>query len=151
MQRHTCGTATVHDAGMVENRYAVVDVETTGFSPANDRIVEVACVLVDGDRVVDRWATLVKPEIAIPARATEVHGITNEMVAGAPGLERVLGRLRKLCGSRTVVAHYARFDLSFLSDLGAASAVCTLKLARALVPEAAESQKPDATFVFTDR
>jgi DNA polymerase III epsilon subunit family exonuclease len=132
---HTYVTAAADD-GSVPNRYAVVDVETTGFSPVNDRIVEVACVLVDGDRVVDRWATLVKPDIDIPARATEVHGITNEMVADAPGLKGVLGRLRDLCGSRTVVAHYARFDLSFLGELGAGSAICTLKLARALVPEA---------------
>jgi len=118
------------------DRFAVVDVETTGFSPVNDRIVEVACVLVDGDRVVDRWATLVRPGIAIPARATEVHGITNAMVAGAPTLGGILGRLRDLCGARVVVAHYARFDLSFLHDLHVENAICTLKLARALIPEA---------------
>ncbi len=133
---HTYDITAADDGSMLPNRYAVVDVETTGFSPVNDRIVEVACVLVDGDAVVDRWSTLVKPEIDIPARATEVHGITNEMVADAPSFESVLGRLRDLCGSRIVVAHYARFDLSFLSDLGANHAVCTLKLARALVPEA---------------
>jgi DNA polymerase III epsilon subunit family exonuclease len=121
---------------MVANRYAVVDVETTGFSPVNDRIVEVACVLVDGDLVVDRWSTLVKPGIDIPARATEIHGITNEMVADAPGLARALDRLRQLCGARIIVAHSARFDLSFLRDLPATQAICTLKLARALVPEA---------------
>jgi DNA polymerase III epsilon subunit family exonuclease len=121
---------------MEQDRYAVVDVETTGFSPVNDRIVEVACVLVDGDRVVGRWATLVRPDIEIPARATDVHGITNAMVAEAPPLWRVLSTLRNLCRDRIVVAHYARFDLSFLRDLHPDTAICTLKLARALVPEA---------------
>jgi DNA polymerase III subunit alpha, Gram-positive type len=121
---------------MVPDRYAVVDVETTGFSPVNDRIVEVACVLVDGDCVVDRWATLVRPDIEIPARATDIHGITNAMVADAPPLWRALATLRNLCCDRIVVAHYARFDLSFLRDLHPDSAICTLKLARALVPEA---------------
>lgn len=121
---------------MLPDLYAVVDVETTGFSPVNDRIVEIACVLVDGDRVVDRWSTLVRPGIGIPARATEVHGITDEMVADAPSLGPVLDRLRHLCGTRVVVAHYARFDLSFLRNLDAENAICTLKLARALVPEA---------------
>jgi DNA polymerase III epsilon subunit family exonuclease len=121
---------------MSPDRYAVVDVETTGFSPVNDRIVEVACVLVDGDRIAERWATLVKPGIDIPARATEIHGITNEMVANAPSLEVALSALREMCRARTVVAHYARFDLSFLRDLCAEDAICTMKLARALVPEA---------------
>ncbi len=125
-----------HDDPMLPDRYAVVDVETTGLRPVADRIVEVACVLVDGDCVVDRWSTLVCPGIAIPARATEVHGITSEMVADAPALSSVLGELRERCEARVVVAHYARFDLSFLHDLHAEAAICTLKLARALVPEA---------------
>ncbi|HVA29338.1 MAG TPA: 3'-5' exonuclease [Candidatus Baltobacteraceae bacterium] len=121
---------------MLPDRYAVVDVETTGLRPVADRIVEVACVLVDGDCVVDRWSTLIRPGIDIPARATEVHGITNEMVADAPELRAVLGELRGRCQARIVVAHYARFDLSFLRELHVEAAICTLKLARALVPEA---------------
>jgi len=118
------------------DRYAVVDVETTGLSPLADRVVEIACVLVDGDRVVDRWATFVSPGIGIPARATEIHGITDEMVAGAPPLPCVARELRERCGSRIVAAHNARFDLSFLRELRAAHAICTMLLARSLVPEA---------------
>ena len=53
---------------MASERYAVVDVETTGFNSAHDRIVEVACVQVDADRIIRRWTTLVNPGIAIPAR-----------------------------------------------------------------------------------
>jgi DNA polymerase III epsilon subunit family exonuclease len=121
---------------VARERYAVVDVETTGFSPVNDRIVEVACVCVDGDRIVDRWATLVDPQTPIPARATEIHGITDAMVAGAPTIDRALGNLRRLCAARTFVAHSARFDLSFLQSLRSPRAICTLRLARALFPDA---------------
>lgn len=118
------------------DRYAVVDVETTGFSSFSDRVVEVACVLVDRDRVVDRWATLVEPGIAIPERATQIHGITNDMVYGAPRLNDVMRELRARCRARIVAAHYARFDLSFLPALRVHPAICTMRLARELVPEA---------------
>jgi DNA polymerase III epsilon subunit family exonuclease len=115
----------------------VVDVETTGFSPVLDRIVEIACVSVDDDAVVGRWATLVDPGIPIPPRATEVHGITDAMVRGAPSLDRALAELRMHTADRTFVAHHARFDLSFLNRLERSrDAICTMRLARALVPEA---------------
>lgn len=121
---------------MVSERYAVVDVETTGFSPVADRIVEVACVCIDGDRIVNRWSTLVDPGTPIPPRASDVHGITDAMVAGAPAAADALAELRRIVRGRTLVAHYARFDLSFLGSLRRRGAVCTLRLARALVPEA---------------
>jgi DNA polymerase III epsilon subunit family exonuclease len=117
-------------------RYAVVDVETTGFSPNADRIVEVACVAVDGTRVVDRWATLVNPGRPIPQRVSEIHGITDAMVTNAPPLAFAIEELRRRCAGRRLGAHCAQFDLSFLRDLDAESALCTMRLARALVPEA---------------
>jgi DNA polymerase III epsilon subunit-like protein len=120
---------------MVNDRYAVVDVETTGFSPAVDRIVEIACVLIDQDRVVGQWSTLVNPGIPIPPRATQVHGIGDGAVVSAPGIELAEASLRRQCRSRLPVAHNASFDMSFLR-WPSEGAICTLKLARALVPEA---------------
>ncbi|HTA39234.1 MAG TPA: 3'-5' exonuclease [Candidatus Acidoferrales bacterium] len=117
-------------------RYAVVDVETTGFSPTADRIVEVACVAVDGRHVVDRWSTLVNPGRSIPERVSAIHGITDAMVAFAPPLAVAMGELRRRCAGRLVGAHCAPFDLSFLRGLDVESALCTMRLARALVPEA---------------
>jgi DNA polymerase-3 subunit epsilon len=116
-------------------RYCVVDVETTGFSPYNDRIVEVACALVDGDRVVERWATLVNPGVPIPPGATAVHGITDAMVAAAPQLPFALAQVRRRCERRLVTAHSAHFDLAFLGAKVATEALCTLRLARAIFPE----------------
>jgi DNA polymerase III epsilon subunit-like protein len=121
---------------MQSERYAVVDVETTGFSPSRDRIVEIACVQVEGDAVVGRWSTLVDPGIPIPGYATAVHGITDAMVSHAPALGDALAELRGLCADRVVAAHCATFDLSFLGPSIATQALCTMRLARALVPEA---------------
>ncbi len=121
---------------MPRERYCVIDVETTGFSPATDRVVELACALVDGGRVVDGWTTLVNPGMPIPSYATAVHGITDEMVAGAPGIVAALRRARRLCRGRTVAAHCAGFDLSFVGPSVARRALCTMRLARALFPEA---------------
>ncbi|MGA8576721.1 MAG: 3'-5' exonuclease [Candidatus Cybelea sp.] len=121
---------------MPAEKYCVIDVETTGFSPVNDRIVEIACALVDDDRVADRWATLVNPRMQIPCGATAVHGITDEMVADAPGIESALKHARRLCGGRIVAAHFARFDLSFVGASVSTTALCTMRLARALFPEA---------------
>lgn len=117
-------------------RYAVVDVETTGFSPVNDRIVEVACVAVEGERLVDRWSTLVNPGIPIPLHATAVHGITDDMVRDAPSFAQIRSVLRRRCEGRVAVAHSARFDVGFLGPECVDFALCTLRLARALVPEA---------------
>ncbi len=121
---------------MRAERYCVIDVETTGFSPAADRVVEIGCAEVEGDQIVARWSTLVNPGRAIPAEATAVHGITDAMVARAPSLKPALEYARRLCRGRIVAAHSARFDLSFVGPWVAAEALCTMRLARTLFPEA---------------
>jgi DNA polymerase-3 subunit epsilon len=121
---------------MREERYCVIDVETTGFSPAADRVVEIGCAEVYGDQVVARWSTLVNPGRGIPAEATAIHGITDTMVACAPSLKAALKHARRLCRGRIVAAHSARFDLSFVGPSVAAQALCTMRLARAVFPEA---------------
>jgi DNA polymerase-3 subunit epsilon len=117
-------------------RYAVVDVETTGFSPASDRVVEVACVVVQDRRVEHRWSSLVNPGRPIPWRATQVHGITDADVAPAPSFARVERELLALCAGATVVAHNASLDLSFLTALRERPHLCTLALARRAFPHA---------------
>lgn len=117
-------------------RYCVIDVETTGFSPRSDRIVEIACALIDGSRVVGRWSTLVNPGIPIPPEATAVHGIHDDMVRAAPEAAFALGQARRLCRGRLIAAHCATFDLAFVSPYVGEEALCTMRLARALFPEA---------------
>ena len=115
--------------------YAVVDVETTGFDRERDRVVEVACVLVRRGVQVRAFSSLVNPGRPIPARATDVHGITDADVAAAPPIGEVAPLLRRLCAGAIVVAHNATFDRGFLPMLAGWPGLCTLRLSRHLFPE----------------
>ncbi|HEY5110569.1 MAG TPA: exonuclease domain-containing protein [Acidimicrobiales bacterium] len=94
--------------------FAVVDLETTGFSPQSERVVEVAVVVLDPDgHEVDAFCTLVDPER--DPGPTHVHGITAEMLEGAPTFGGVHAYLAGLLSGRVVVGHNVdRFDLAFL-------------------------------------
>jgi len=119
--------------------FAVVDLETTGFSPRlGDRVAEVAVVLVDdAGTVEDEWCTLVNPERDLGPQ--HVHGIAAADVALAPTFERVAPTLLRLLDRRVLVAHNASFDTRFLrAELGRAgvaaaidplACVCTQQLA----------------------
>ena len=120
----------------IPGRYAVVDVETTGFSPVTDRVVEVACVVLQDGRILQRWSSLIDPGRPIPTYATNVHGITDADVAESPTLEDIACDLLAFCEGATVVAHNASFDLSFLPMLQTHPRLCTLALARRAFPHA---------------
>ena len=95
-----------------------IDLETTGLHPKRDHIVQIsAVVVIDGQ--VDRERTidlLVKPPVPIPAKAYEVHRISDESVAEAPGFREVLPRLREFCGPRTLIGYSLEFDLAMLAQ-----------------------------------
>jgi len=113
--------------------FAVIDVETTGFDPCRDRVVEVACVRMRRGVVELRYETLVDPGRPIPVHATRVHGICNADVFGAPSLATVEPFLRAFTADAVVVAHNARFDVSFLPCVADRPVICTLRLARRLI------------------
>jgi DNA polymerase III epsilon subunit-like protein len=115
---------------MDTQRYAVVDVETTGFSPASDRVVEIACLVVDAEcRPLEEFVSLVRPGRLIPAFASSIHGIYDADVSHAPRLEELAGRLRELTEGAVVVAHNAAFDRGFLPFLHDREWLCTMRLA----------------------
>ena len=123
---------------------AVIDFETTGVSPAQgDRATEVAIVLVDGGRVVDRFQSLMNAGVRVPAFITQLTGISNAMVAAAPDAARVMADASRFVGSAPMVAHNASFDRKFwvgeLSLLGLPAPqpfACTVLLSRRLYPQA---------------
>lgn len=94
--------------------FAIVDVETTGLTP-EDRITEVAALRIRGDIVLDRFQSLVNPQIHIPMVAAAVSGIDDAMVADAPKFSQVWPSLERVLAGAVLVAHNAPFDLHFLS------------------------------------
>lgn len=95
--------------------FAVLDVETTGLVP-HARVTEVACVRLQGFQEIGRLQSLVNPGIPIPPLATEVSGISDAMVAGAPAFSQVWPALALLLEDAVLVAHNAPFDLHYLSS-----------------------------------
>lgn len=96
--------------------FTIFDVETTGMSPVNDRIVEIASVRIDQDGSKTRYSTLINPGCTITDKLTEVHGINNEMVKNEKTFKTVGYEFTKFAEKTTLVAHNARFDLSFLQE-----------------------------------
>ena len=96
--------------------FTVFDVETTGMSARNNRIVEIAALHIECDGEISRYESLVNPGCSIPPQAMRVHRITNEMVAQAPSFRDVAFEFLKFVDKSTLVAHNARFDLAFLQE-----------------------------------
>jgi DNA polymerase-3 subunit epsilon len=129
-----------------ECAFAVVDVETTGMRASGaDRITDVAVVVVQGARRELVFDSLVNPGVPIPYRIQALTRITDAMVREAPRFEEIAESLVAALTGRVFVAHHARFDWAFVSaevrrarGLGmAAERVCTVRLARRLLPQLA--------------
>ena len=125
---------------LLDVEFVVLDLETTGGSPANDRITEVGAVKIRGGEVLGTFHTLV--EVSIPPLISALTGITDGMVAEAEPIEVVLPCLLEFLGGAVLVAHNASFDRRFVQanlerhgyQRIANRVVCTLRLARKLLP-----------------
>jgi ATP-dependent DNA helicase DinG len=91
-----------------------LDIETTGLDPDKDAILEIGVVRFNGRRVEAEWSQLVNPGRPVPPTITQLTGITNEMVANAPPLNQVLGKLVEIVNHDPILGHNIKFDLSFL-------------------------------------
>jgi DNA polymerase-3 subunit epsilon len=121
--------------------FAILDIETTGGSPAYEKITEIAIFFHDGQKVVDEWSTLINPEKTIPHFITGLTGITNEMVADAPRFYEVAKEIVERTENQTLVGHNVSFDYAFIRSefrrLGfefSRKTLCTVKLSRRLFP-----------------
>ena len=121
--------------------YAIIDLETTGGQPTQDRITEIAIYIHDGEKIVDEYATLLNPGRAIPPFITQLTGITNDMVSDAPRFHEVARKVVEMTEGCVFVAHNVRFDYSFMkkefADLGynySRKTLCTVRLSRSLIP-----------------
>jgi DNA polymerase III subunit epsilon len=121
--------------------YAIVDIETTGGQPSEDRITEIAIFIHDGNQVVDQFHSLVNPGRPIPFFISQLTGITDEMVRDAPKFHEVAKQIVQITEGNVFVAHNVRFDYSFIkkefADLGFTfqrKTLCTVRLSRKLMP-----------------
>lgn len=93
---------------------AFVDLEMSGLDPARDRVLEICIERVQGGQIMDRLATLVRPDDGCPVAATEIHGIRDVDVVDAPEFGAIAPRIEALVDGAIVVAHGAEWDVAFL-------------------------------------
>ncbi len=121
--------------------YAIIDIETTGLSPANEKITEIAIIIHDGHKITDEYSTLINPEKKIPYGIIQMTGINNKMVEDAPKFYEVAKKIVALTDGMIFVGHNVRFDYGFVrsefKSLGyhyERKTLDTVKISRKLIP-----------------
>ncbi|KRE83151.1 DNA polymerase III [Paenibacillus sp. Soil766] len=102
------------DLDMKQATYVIFDVETTGLSVINNRIIELAGVKMQDGKEIDRFATFINPHEKIPYNIQQLTNINDDMVKDAPDIEDELPKFVEFIGDCVLVAHNARFDMGFL-------------------------------------
>ena len=101
----------------LDGTYVVFDLETTGFSPIQDKIIEIGAVKVERGVITERFSTFVNPKIPIPFKITQLTSITDDMVVDAETIDVVLPKFLDFIGDAVLVAHNAGFDVSFIEQI----------------------------------
>lgn len=125
----------------LQEKYVVFDLETTGFSPENNRIIEIGAVKVENGSIVDKFSAFVNPQVPIPFKIEQLTSINDSMVMDAPLIETILPEFMNFCEGCVMVAHNADFDMSFIkANCKRLGLICdktvvdTVSLARVLLP-----------------
>ena len=101
------------------NEFVAFDIETTGLSAVNgDRIIEIGAVKIKNGKIIEVFHSLINPGIMIPYRITQLTGITDREVKDSPSFEKVLEDFKAFAGNFVLIAHNAKFDLSFIEHYG---------------------------------
>ena len=124
------------------DNFVVFDIETTGFGPVNDKIIEIGAIkVVNGVLTDEKFSTFVNPDIPIPFKIEQLTGITDEMVLDYPLIDVILPQFLDFCKDSVLVAHNASFDVGFISkkaeQLGISTdftVIDTVGMARSLLP-----------------
>ncbi len=137
-----CKDSVTNDRGQELDVPSIVfDIETTGFGPVKDKIIEIGAVKLVGGEITETFSTFINPEIPIPEEITKLTSITNEMVRDAERIEEVLPKFLKFCENCILVAHNASFDVGFIRKKAELlqikvgfTSVDTVAIARILLP-----------------
>ena len=100
----------------LEDAYVVFDLETTGFSTAANKIIEIGAVKVLNGKITDKFSTFVNPEVPIPYKIEELTSINDNMVLDAPTIEEILPKFLEFSEGCVMVAHNASFDMGFIEQ-----------------------------------
>ncbi len=126
----------------LDTEIVAFDLETTGLSSWNDEIIEIGAVVWRNGEPAEEFQSFVDPGRRLSKETTDLTGITDEMLKGAPKIGEILPRFREFCGGRPLAAHNARFDVGFVRAacrrLGLdwfPASLDTLALAQRLLPE----------------
>lgn len=126
----------------LDSEYVVFDIETTGLSSSQDKIIEIGAVKVSGNKIVDTYSTFVNPEVQLSEKITKLTSITDDMLVDAPKIDSVLPEFLNFVGNSVLVAHNANFDVGFIrqnaSDMNIEvknTVLDTLELSRTLFPQ----------------
>ena len=121
----------------MKNTLVALDIETTGLDPKNDKIIEIGAVRFSGTKIEDEFNSLINPGKNIPPFISQLTGITDAMVRGAPPVEEVIEQLADFVKDAPVVGHNVKFDLSFLKKQGVLKqnkAIDTYEMAAVVLP-----------------
>jgi hypothetical protein len=129
-------------SGTLDDEIVIFDIETTGLSSVRDTITEIGAVIMKDGREIDRFQTFADPGMHIPESISQLTGITDEDVQGAPGQEQAVRAFLQFAGNRPIVAHNASFDVGFIYEACLRYGIDfepgyidTLAMARAMLPE----------------
>jgi DNA polymerase III subunit epsilon len=121
--------------------YTVIDIETSGGSPTHDRITEIAIISFNGQKVTNRFSTLINPECKLPYYITNITGITDSMLVNAPKFREIAKEILLLTANKIFVAHNVSFDYNFIKQefnrLGIdfeRKKLCTVQKSRQFIP-----------------
>ncbi|MBE5826504.1 MAG: PolC-type DNA polymerase III [Butyrivibrio sp.] len=105
-----------------DTTFVVFDIETTGFSPIKNKIIEIGAVKIRNGEIIDRFSEFINPQVPIPYRIEKLTSITDEMVMDAPTRDVIVPRFVEFCKDAVLVGHNVSFDISFINqncaDLG---------------------------------
>lgn len=125
-----------------ENSYVAIDLETTGLDPKYDKVIEIGAVKVVDGQITEEFSSFVNPRRLLPGYTTNLTGITDEMLDGAPEIEELIEQVVCFCGGLPILGHHVIFDYSFLKRAAVnkgldfeKNGIDTLTICRRLMPE----------------
>ncbi len=131
-----------HSKGQgLNDSFVVFDIETTGFGPIHDQIIEIGAVKVVNGSITEKYSTFINPDVPIPFEIEQLTGITDQMVIDYPMIDKILPEFLAFCEGCILVAHNASFDVGFINKkaemMGISTdftVIDTVGLARILLP-----------------